>query len=109
MFDWNQTLHNDFLTVGRQFENLWFANAQRSHFAIKNSMCKVAMRSFFVFLKTKKHLWRARVIASHARCAKFVYHNTIESFLRAFFQKSENLYLTNFPINQNLKLNSNAS
>ena len=25
MFEWNQTLHNDFLTVSRQFENLWFA------------------------------------------------------------------------------------
>ena len=37
------------------------------------------------------------MIASHARCAKFVYPNTIKSFLRAFFKKSENLYLTNFP------------
>jgi hypothetical protein len=29
-------------------------------------------------------------------------YNTIKSFLRAFFQKSENLYLTNFAINPNL-------
>ena len=29
-------------------------------------------------------------------------YNTIKSFLRAFFQKSENLYLTNFSINLNL-------
>ena len=33
---------------------------------------------------------------SHAHCAKFVYHNTNKSFLRAFFQKSENFYLCNF-------------
>ena len=45
---------------------------------------------------------------SHAHCAKFVYHNTIESFLRAFFQKSENFYLCNFPINQNLILKISA-
>ena len=29
---------------------------------------------------------------------------TIKSFLRAFFQKSENIYLTNYLINQNLNL-----
>ena len=58
------------------------------------AICRVAKRGFYSF--ANKNICDEREEVSHARCAKFIYSNTIKSFLRAFFQKSENLYLTNF-------------
>ena len=61
-------------------------------------------KAWFLLHSCNKNECDEREEASHARCAKFVYHNTIKSFLRAFFQKSENLYSTNYSINPNLLL-----
>ena len=66
------------------------------------AICRVAKRGFYSF--ANKNICDERAEVSHARCAKFIYSNTIKSFLLAFFQKNENLYFTNYSLNPNLSI-----
>ena len=67
----------------------------RSHFCYQNGYVQSSKARFLLRLCNKNEC-DEREEVSHAHCAKFVYPNTIESFLRAFFQKSENFYFCNF-------------